>query len=299
MIYLKKFWRWARGTELLLLTGPSVFVYLLQFRKLPTLYEILSLMLFTLGVYTLGLHIMFMNTYGGAKVWDQDRGGMDYRINNADWNPLFFRNMGIGAFILSLFFLSFSGIHVIILASLLAILWDSYAIPPVCLKGRPGFDLGVHLISGYLQAMLGSVAYHGDIKKGLTYWGWVIAFVLVGGFFHHIIKDEEVDKKSGLRTSLALFPGTRAFFMGNTFFMFGHILIFWYCIREFRTFTAVITFFYSIIFTIQFVAFIRAWKEMHNHSTRAVIRYRSVYRLLFTSIGLMILILHFMKGFAL
>lgn len=277
-------WKWARGSELLLLSGVPAFAFLLS----TTGLDLRRLVLFAAGTLALGAHVMTLNTLFGQRSSDADREVMDFPLGPEEWRP---RQLAVlTALLLALAVTSLALLSAATAAAgfAIAFLWLLYAHPRICLKGRAPLDSVVHLAGGFAHFTLGTLAADAGLPLGRPLaWATGLAGIFVAGHLHHVIKDLDADRAAGIRTiGIALGP-RRCFLLGTGLFLaawLGLAAVAW---REFRSALPAISLLASALATA--VSASASFAGVSAGAREALLAHRRRYRLFFGLAGLVLL----------
>jgi 4-hydroxybenzoate polyprenyltransferase len=206
---------------LLLLAGAPGSAWLLEAESI----DLQRALLFGGAVLALGAHVMTANAILGRRTWEADSAAMDYPLADSDWHPGLMTRISVATLGSSLLLFALLSLPTAGLAALIASLWLLYAHPRTRWKGRPLLDTFVHVASGPLLYGLGLAAAGGRGEITSAGWAAVFTLLLVGGHFHHVVKDLEPDRAAGLETvgrRIGILPSLA---IGSACFVGAHLLV--------------------------------------------------------------------------
>lgn len=211
-------WKWARGSELLLLSGTPVFAFLLS----TTVLDLRRFAIFAAGTLALGAHVMTLNTLFGQRTWASDREVMDFPLGPEEWRPRQIEVLSLAFLAAACGLLAFLSLKAAATGLAIALLWMLYAHPRIRLKGRAPLDSVIHLAAGFAHFSLGSLASGGTWPAGRPLaWATGLTAVFVGGHLHHVVKDLDADRAAGMKTIGIALGARRSLVFGTSILLAG------------------------------------------------------------------------------
>lgn len=277
-----------RYDEVLVLQGSPLFGAIFSINNFH-IQNAWDFLLLVLGNAALVAHVFLFN----------DWMGIEHDLNDMSRSARVFLNRGIrqseiaglSLILLALSLIVFSQLNssTLIIGFLIATTSVLYSAPAIYLKGVPILSSALHAVSGWLHFLLGYSVFHEIDGKGLII-GSIFATIFTAGHLTQEVRDFEPDLQNGIKTNAVVFGHKNSFIAGFLLFTFAKVMLILLAIKSTIPYAIVLV---GLAIPLHFYWSLQA---INQGLTGVCVRqFQRRYRLLYASIGAIMVISVFLK----
>jgi 4-hydroxybenzoate polyprenyltransferase len=275
--------RWIRFGEVLVLQGTPFLGVAFSIGTI-TSAKLAASAVFAAGSFLLVCHIFVFNDWADAAQGINHASGAMAPVRPQGVSPRALFRFSLFLLVASLSSFIFLPPRTFLLAITIAVLGIFYSHPRQNGKSRPIISSFIHFIGGLLHFLLGYALFSEIDQRGVLI-GLFFALTFTAGHLNQEVRDFDLDRQVGARTNAVAFGKRRSFFAGMILFALCYAYLF------FLAWSGVVprplAILAIVLYPLHSFWSIRALRS--GLTSESIRRLQSQYRMLYASIGLVML----------